>query len=203
MAQVTLNPSADTQISSGNTTTNYGNGTSLWLGERDDDTGDALRILIKFDVSSIPPGSTINSATLRLNMILDRSSNARTARVRYLKRNWVENQATWNVYSSGNNWTTAGAAHTTDDINGDDLATASYTATESIESFKEYTLNATGLAVLSQWVEGSLSNYGFRIAMDTESNDAYLHDSNQAVDNFPELVIDYSPPIGGYYFMSY
>ncbi len=189
MVEVTLNPSIDAWIDLSNPNTNN-NDTNLWFGELDTAVGQTTRTLVKFDVSSIPAGSMINSATLSFYINLDRSSNARTARVRYLKRDWVEGEATWNIYSTGNNWETAGASGA-NDVDSTDLATASYTATESTGAYKDFTLNDSGLSVINRWVNGNLSNYGFRVTMDTELNDAYRHDSSGNT-NKPKLVINYT-----------
>lgn len=200
MAQVTLIPSADVYIKESTPTANL-EADTLWLGERNDQVGSTQRILIKWDLSSIPSGSTIDSASLKLYIIVDRSNNARTARLRYLKRDWVEDEATWNVYSTGNSWGTAGAANTSD-IDSTDNGTASYTASETTDAYKTYTIDSNGVTTIQNWLDGSLSNYGWRIAMDTELDDAYRHESRTHVNgNDPQLVVDYTPG-GGFFYMS-
>ena len=63
-ANDTLYATADTYVNAASPTTNYGSATVLSLGRTA--SGLDQRILIRFDLSSIPTGSTINSATLQL-----------------------------------------------------------------------------------------------------------------------------------------
>ena len=64
------------------------------------------RTLMHFDITqaSIPAGSTIVSAYLRLWATQADSAGAAATIKRLTNASWVENQATWNVYSTGNNW---------------------------------------------------------------------------------------------------
>ncbi len=61
----TLTPLADAQVASGNPTVNYGAGTNLYLQSSSSGYGNE-RSWLKFDLSSIPAGSTITGATLKL-----------------------------------------------------------------------------------------------------------------------------------------
>ena len=116
MAQTTLTGTSivnDVYIDSANPTSNLSGEDNLWSGERDDAVA-TRRSLIKFNLSSIPANSTITGATLRLYANFDASSNTRTMRVYRTLRAWVDTQATWNIYSTGNNWGTAGGFNATD-----------------------------------------------------------------------------------------
>jgi 2',3'-cyclic-nucleotide 2'-phosphodiesterase (5'-nucleotidase family) len=61
-----LAPVADTQVVSGSATTNYGTSTNLYIQSSSTSTYGNERDLLKFDLSSIPAGSTITGATLQL-----------------------------------------------------------------------------------------------------------------------------------------
>jgi hypothetical protein len=66
---------------------------------------DKRRSLIQFDFSSLPPGAVITAVTFQIYLSTSvLSDNNRTIRAYRLKRNWVENEVTWNSYSSGNSW---------------------------------------------------------------------------------------------------
>ena len=197
MAQVTLNPSADTYIRSDTADTNY-EATTFYIGERNDAVNAKTRLLIKFDTSSIPTGSTINSATLSLYKVLDLSSNARTLYVNYLKRNWLESQATWNSYSTGNAWQTAGADGA-NDVDGTSNGSVSMSATETLDAFKDITIAATGLTAIGGWVNGTLSNYGWLLQVDTQVDDAYRYNARDNT-NPPKLLIDYTAPPSSSFF---
>jgi len=86
-------------------TTNYGGQAAMYLGNNP--VSKDWHVLIKFDLSTIPDNAIILSTTLSLyNHHL--TGGVSTAYVRPCKRNWSEYQATWNVYSTGNSWATAG-----------------------------------------------------------------------------------------------
>src|SRR5919199_6316186 len=86
-------PQIDTQISEKAATTNYGGGTSISVGgDEPSGSGKDIYALLRFDLSSIPAGSTIESATLKLNIT---NPSVNTYQAYALTRAWVENQATW------------------------------------------------------------------------------------------------------------
>jgi 2',3'-cyclic-nucleotide 2'-phosphodiesterase (5'-nucleotidase family) len=61
-----LTPIADSQVSSGNPTTNYGASTNMYVQSSSVSTFGNERAWLKFDLSTIPAGSTISSATLQM-----------------------------------------------------------------------------------------------------------------------------------------
>ena len=124
MTTFTSQPSSgyDKQIENAGNNTYVDN--YMGVGEANDATRIA-RSLIKFEeMSSVPSSATVVSATLTITPIADKSSNNRTLSVYRVKRNWVLAQATWYIYSTGNNWETAGAAGA-NDIDTTALGTAS------------------------------------------------------------------------------
>jgi hypothetical protein len=157
------------------------------------DGGVTERGLLKFDLSGIPAGSVINSATLSLYVTTDASSNARTFRVYKVKRIWVENQVTWNAYSTGNNWQTAGGGGA-NDIDTSFIGSRAFSASETLNVFVSWSLDAA--AVQSMIPGGAWTNNGFMVAADTESADAYSFSSSDDGNSaqWPKLVIDYTAP---------
>jgi len=116
----------DTYMDSALPTTNYGTADPIGCGEV---TGKvpALRIpLIGFDISSVPAADHIQSAVLDLDIIAvvgaltyDPATDPVTDAVgmQLLRRtDWVEAEATWNIYKTASNWATAGGSNQTDDI---------------------------------------------------------------------------------------
>lgn len=94
------------------TATYSGNYFHIW-----DKSASAHRGLIRFDLSSIPAGTAITSATLEM-YYQDKMGSAdpvgKTLMVYKVTRtDWVEGQATWNVYKTGSSWTTAGGDYVT------------------------------------------------------------------------------------------
>ncbi len=107
---VDLNATEDTYLRGGtNAGTNYGGSTPLRVDG--DPANDESSTLIKWDVSSIPAGATINSASIGLDVT---NASANSYQVYQLLRDWNGSQANWNQYSSGNNWENAGARGTND-----------------------------------------------------------------------------------------
>lgn len=184
----------DAAIASANATTNYGTAITVEVGERAVVTSTA-RTLIKFDLSSIPSTAIINSAILSLWVKTDYSSNARDFKVYRVLRDWVEAQVTWNIWKTSNNWTTVGCGS---DGNDADLttvwATTNFTATEAAGTEKQFSLSTTEF---KKFVDGRLTNYGWLIKADTETNDGYdFYSSSEATltTRRPKLVVDYSMP---------
>lgn len=194
----------DTFLDSATPTTNHNGDTHLYVGELNVGT-EVIRTIIKFplDNGTIPAGSTINSATLRLYKLTDFTDNDRTASVYRMLRSWVENQATWNVYSTGNSWGTAGADNTTTDREATDIGTRAFTNGEAVNEYAEFSL--TPSAVQEMISGGSFTNNGFLIKMATESNDGweFVSNANATSANHPELVVDYTAPgVSGFYYLS-
>jgi hypothetical protein len=88
-----LQPStADSYVYQQTATTNYGTATLMYAQAR---TGQARRSLVQFDISSIPSGSTINSATLELYVTA--VTGSQTLNVHRITGTWTETGVTWNT----------------------------------------------------------------------------------------------------------
>src|SRR5262249_29381105 len=91
-----LAPVADAQVSSGNPTTNYGSGTSIFLQSATTGFGNE-RGWLRFDLSSLPAGSVITSASLEMfcwkatGPSLDTEVHGGTVDT------WTESSITWNA----------------------------------------------------------------------------------------------------------
>lgn len=190
MAQVTLSSPSDTWLDNTNVTTNFGTSGDMYVGEYSSGS-QVSRSLIKWDLSSIPTGSTITGATMRLRDIgTNLSSNNRSMKVYRCLRAWVENEATWNVYSSGNSWATAGAGNTTSDREATDIGSITMPATE-VGQYYEITLTA---AKVQEMFNGTIANNGFVLKMDTETDDMHRFYTVNNGSLVPELVVDYDLP---------
>lgn len=201
MASITLSPTGDTQIKNDATTTNYGNTDNIDVGEYNAGT-QVSRSLIKFDLSSIPAGSTFTSATLRLyDRNTDLSSNARTMRAFRVLRAWVEGDggvasgATWLSYDGISLWTGAGCADTTSDREATDIGSVGM-GTNPADAYVEITLTASEV---QEWLDGGLANNGLLLKNDTESDDMHRLGSREMAGTTqdPELVIVYTAPASG------
>ncbi len=112
---VTIQPATgDTNICEDSATVNYGSVNYLGVGKYNA-TASENRVLISFDFSAnVPTGAHIVTATL--SIYSDTPTAGRTLSCcRLLRTDWVETQATWNLYKNNYNWGTAGAKNSSTD----------------------------------------------------------------------------------------
>lgn len=118
---LTVQPSAkDCFLSSHVPDANSGTGTALQIV---DYSSQIRRILAELDISELPVGATLESALLYLyyfQYYTDRNDPVgRTVWAYKLTRtDWVEDEATWNSYKTGNAWTNPGGDYVTSDPSG-------------------------------------------------------------------------------------
>jgi len=194
----TITPSsADTFLTSGDPGVNYGTSTALRIisgaGVQPD------RIVVKFVLSSIPSGSTINTASLQL-YYYDRVVGdpvGRTYTANRVTTDWVEGTcngcnppplgATWTTTDGTTNWGTAG---------GDFTATGAASQTVAA-TFGYITWDVT--TIVKAWIEGGQPNYGFLIKDLNENvggfTDAWFYAREQG-SSMPILTVDYTGPAG-------
>lgn len=186
---LTLQPDAtagvDAMINSDSATTNYGTLTSLDLGYFAETN--QSRPLLKFDLSSVPTSAIVQTAVLTLKRAGNDGTHAYTFGAYKVLRNWVESQATWNIYSTGNSWGTAGCNNTTTDRSG---------TAENAHTINFAGNNTWDIPLMVQdWVTTPASNFGL-ILLTVEAWTAqgvwypYSSDDGTA-GNRPQLVVTY------------
>jgi hypothetical protein len=180
----TLSTTADTYIDNGKATTNFGGSASLIADGKPDDAA-----LLKWELSGIPAGSTLQSARLSVNVT---GSCTDSYEIYEIKRNWSELQATWKKANSATNWQSAGAQGSLD--RG---STVLGTAILSATGVRSVVLNAAGLAVVQGWVNNPATNFGFILQdyANSVDDDLVISSRNTAdAANRPQLHIEYDPP---------
>jgi len=144
-----LYPGQDTYINEALPTTNYGSAATIQL--RDTGAGSDCRSLMKFDLSVIGTGKTINMASLSL-----KSNSTRLVtdwRINAMLTDWTDSQATWQVRKTGINWGADGCQ------SGVDFRTIpEWQGNISIAQNVRYSFDITN--VVREWYEGSIPNYG-------------------------------------------
>lgn len=153
-------------------------------------SGDHAHSLIKFNLGTVS-GMSITSATLYLYKA--GGENTHTVSAFRLKRDWVGSETTWNIYSTGNNWGTAGAANTTSDIDG--VATDAVSPTSN-SSWWSWDVTAD----VADFASGAETNYGWKLERTDGQNDSTFiqwHGTSEIGDTQPELVVVYEVPSGG------
>ena len=179
---------ADTYLSENAPTSNFGSSTALVLDGNDPNpTGNDLVTVIKWDISSIPADSLVDSAQIEID-VFDASSGS--YEIYEMKRNWVESEATWNIFAAGNNWQTPGA-------NGplDRGSTVLGAVTASAVGPYSISLGPDALTLVQAWIDAPGSNNGLIIANTTTGNGLDFRSSEYGTaTSRPKLTIGYSPP---------
>lgn len=162
--------SIDAEIHEGTATTNYGSA-DLFSADKYA-AGDQRNTLISFTgLSSIAGPVTVSAASMFLYMDNNSVFNDITVSARRLLRNWVEAQATWNIFSTSNNWGTAGGLSDGVDRNSTVVATALINS--STPGYIEFT-GAGLLTLVQDWINGAANNYGLHL----ERTDASANDNS-------------------------
>ena len=184
-----------------------GDNCSSWDGYIGDIDWDARadRFLIAFDVSGVPAGSTVSAVTLSLYWRLSEDSGGApttwAVEVHRMLRDWVENQATWNSYSTGNTWGTAGASNTSTDCSA--TVSASVTGNGTLANAWGEWSGAGLVADVQAWVSGTASNYGWLIKAPAIESAAWNKDNLARSRAFattslrPKLVVTYTEAATG------
>lgn len=127
MATYTIRPEAafslDTWIETTNADTNYGNDANLFIG---DEATDKKRIIIEFPLRQMRPGVTVTTGTqLDLTVLTNPGSTMTNCNLARLWRyDWVPGEATWNVFTEGAGWETAGGDYSATDAMTFNIATS-------------------------------------------------------------------------------
>ena len=176
----------DTYVSQRKPTLNLGASAVLWA-DGDDIDGLDQSVLLRWDISTIPAGSVVRSATLTFEVT---NRSAESYGVYELKRDWLEDQATWNESAAGSGWELAGALGASDrgaevlaDIDAPDLG------------MQTFSLNGAGLALVQSWVDAPATNHGIILADSANTNGLGLSSRENATATLrPKLTITYGAP---------
>jgi hypothetical protein len=146
--------SADTTLSENAPASKFGAATTSSAdGDEPSTTGKDMVTLLKWDLSAIPPGSVVISATIQLHV-----TNASTEEFELYRmiRDWSEVDATWSEADLGVPWEAPGAAGPNDhgfSVRGVIQAGAAGPV--------KITLGPEGVTAVQAWVDGPSVNYGF------------------------------------------
>jgi hypothetical protein len=181
---VTLIAAEDTDINGASPTTNYGASTDLILNQSGGDLGER-RLLIRFDLSPIPPGATVTSAVLKLNKEWGVVA-AVDVDLHRVAAPWSEVEATWNDRVSGTPWGTAGGDYD-----------ATLIARTTVSANGEYQWSSASLtSLVDGWHKCTVNNHGLLIgSRDFGGSDRFFASRSHAtVTNRPKLEVTYVTP---------
>jgi glucose/arabinose dehydrogenase len=203
-ATVNLTAVADTFINAGLPGNNAGaNG---WFDAGTDGTGGIRRGLLRFDLSSIPAGSTVTSASLQLTVVKIPAGGpvSSTFDLFRLLASWNEGkkggnsggtatsgEATWTARMQGTaNWTAPGAK-------SDAAAAASASTVVGASPNAKYAWSGSGLVADAQsWIDNPSSNFGWLLTSRAEASGRSVRGfaSRENGTGAGTLIINYTPP---------
>ena len=170
-----FNSSADSYLRSGYP--NQNNGSIIVMDLNDNRDG-----VVRFDISAIPAGSAITSATLTLAATAVNSATAvKNYGAHRILADWAESTVTWNTPGS-----TAGTHFA-----------SSPTETIAVTNVGLYNWNV--VSDVTSFVNGSATNYGWRIIWSHNTSGTYKQvdfgtKENSTASNRPVLNVIYTPP---------
>ena len=192
MATLTLQGTGvnETEIIDNAPDTNRNGGYQIHMGMSP--TSTLNRALIKFDLSSIPVGVIITSAVITLTVASTESDITGVFRVYRVLRDWIDSQATWNSYKTGNAWSTAGCGNTTSDREATDVGSANVSAGPSVGSTIDISLTPSKIQEMISG--GGFTNNGFLIKNNESlhDRDSYYDSEDATATNKPKLVVTYT-----------
>jgi hypothetical protein len=142
--------------------------------------------LLQWDLSELPPGAIVRSATISLYVVNETQSPGYT--FFEAKRPWVESEATWKLAASGQPWKLSGARSPMDRGN-EPLGTALLRG----KGDGAILLNTAGEALLQSWIRNPASNHGLILASET-NNDGFGFATRKSSkpERRPRLTITYT-----------
>ena len=179
----------DGYISQNSPASDFGSSVDVLLdGDDPPGSGNDLSALLKWDVSSIPAGSIVESVEIEIEVF---NVSSGPYELYEAKRNWVEAGASWNNYSVGNPWETAGAQGA-----NDRGSTALGAVVAGVTGPSAVTLNAAGVALVQGWVDNPATNQGLIAANSTVTNGLDFRSREYATATLrPKLTIVYSSAV--------
>ena len=169
---ITANQDADMYMS--NPDNAYGTTPTIYVGNND-----LWRGLVNFDLSSIPSGAIITSATLKLAKVGGSSNNLEIG-VYSLTNQWSDAYVTWNRRLSGVVWSNAGGDYNSTLISSTIVGSSNVTYSWDVTS------------TVQNWVSGTVTNYGLIMkGLSSTTYTKYFASLDGSTNDYPTLYITY------------
>ncbi len=170
---VMLSPIADAYVDSTNPASAFGQDVFLISGF-DANTDRRTQPFLKFDLSLIPPGSTINEATLKLYLKSMTGKSPTEVEIFRATSDWDEQTLSWNTRPTGPG---LGKTATISDNKGNK--------------------NIDMTAFVAGWLANTFPNFGVFVDYAGKNTYSVIFNSREAPKNQPYLVVYYNPPSSG------
>ncbi len=170
----------DTHVAQASSVQNYGAATLLLSNSQ---SNAQSRLVLRFDLSGIPAGATIQSAVMELYYASTRVSTAEALRLHRITRSWTELGATWRTYDGVNNWATQGGDF-------DPAVVASANLDGTVNVWKQWIITS----LVQSWASGTFTNYGVLLESPPASGNKerrFNSSENAATALRPKLTITY------------
>ena len=172
---------SDATLSNASPDANDGSATAVKVDGRSGTDGQDVA-LIRWDLRSIPRDAVIESARITFGVL---NASAATYRLYAVRRNWREDEASWNRASRASAWQQSGARGP-DDRGRTVLGNFILPST----GLHGADLNAAGVATVQAWVNGEFPNYGF-VLDNPDNSDGFDFASSDASTQRPRLTLRY------------
>jgi len=163
---------------------NFGSKESMGVGQKD-----TKRILLRFDLTPIPPDAIISSAELELCLAEDYDlDEQRVIFVHRITGFWKDKEVTWNQRVEKRNWSTVGGDFDSEIENAKSLIGRNY-------GWVSWDVTRT----IKDWLKGEYVNFGFLLKEPNCENDAiwFLSSEVEWEAYRPRLVISYEIETAG------
>ncbi len=162
---------------------NYGTEMNIGVYERETATTNYARGLIRFDLSSVAPGTLVAGATLTLCQRAAVGAAGVSNSLHVIAapdKDWTETGATWNSSHGGTAWTGGPGLVAGDDYDPISVATAETPIAAGAPM--TFALSAAGVAAIQHWVNHPADNSGFLLRQPDSSNSIDLFWSREATE---------------------
>lgn len=175
----------DAKIRQASPTNNYATGDTMLVdGDDANGTGNDSRVLIEWDLSSIPQGAKVDA----VSFTLEGFSSGNTFKAHEVLKEWNENEVTWNKATSSLNWSTAGAKGATDSV----AATSADIGPNPTQGELYLELD---YALVQKWVDNPANNHGIVIEGDAFTSDGMgIFSEEHTTALAPNLDVFYTDP---------
>ena len=170
----------DTHIAQASSVQNFGAATLLLSNSQ---SNGQSRLILRFDLSGIPAGTTIQSAVMELYYASTRVTFSEALRLHRITRAWIELGATWRSSDGVNDWTAPGGDF-------DPAVVASANLDGTVNVWKQWTIPS----LVQSWLSGPATNYGVLLESPGQSgnNERRFNSSENASPTLrPKLTITY------------